>query len=340
MLSVHSFPVFMKNLNGKVSAVFMIKYTLRRFMEMILTLYIIATATFFLLAAVPGDPISDRVEKLPPEIRANMYEKYGLNKPLLERYVVTMKGIAVGDFGESIIYPGQTVQSIIREKLPASARLGLQQMILGVVAGMSLGIIAAMKKGTWIDYTIITLAILLISVPHLILGLLLQKVFAGNLGWFPVIGWPEGKDLWTGGWSYTVLPTLAGCFAYLASYTRLVKTSMLDVMNQDYILTAESKGISKTRLIFKHILRNSLIPVITNLPMSVAMCITGSFFIERIFSIPGLGMYYVTSVNGRDLSIIMGQTVLISAIYVLVVFLTDILYTVVDPRISIQGGRR
>ncbi|MCO7127074.1 ABC transporter permease [Sporolactobacillus shoreicorticis] len=318
----------------------MLIYTFRRLAEMILTLFIIATATFFLLAAVPGDPISDRVEKLPTQIRHNMYAKYGLNKPLLQRYVITMKGLAVGNFGESIIYPGQTVQSILHDKLPASARLGIQQMVLGITIGLGLGIIAAMKKNTWIDYSIITAAILLISIPHLIFGLLLQKMFAGNLGWFPVIGWPKGKDLWTGGWEYTILPTLTGCFAYIASYTRLLKTSMLDVVNQDYILTAESKGISKARVVLKHVLRNSMIPIITNLPMSIAMCITGSFFIERIFSIPGIGMYYVTSVNGRDLPLIMGQTVIISAIYVTVIFITDVLYTIVDPRIQIQGGRK
>ncbi|MCL1631697.1 ABC transporter permease [Sporolactobacillus sp. CPB3-1] len=318
----------------------MLSYSIRRFAEMILTLFIIATATFFLLAAVPGDPLTERVEKLPPQIRQNLYEKYGLNKPLLERYVITMRGLAVGNFGESIVYPGQTVQSILQEKLPASARLGIQQMVLGIGIGMILGIIAAMKKNTWLDYGIITLAILFISIPHLIFGLLLQKIFAGELGWFPVIGWPKGKDLWTGGWQYTILPTLAGCFSYIAAYSRLLKTSMLDVVNQEYILTAESKGLSKMHIVLKHVLRNSLIPVITNLPMSIAMCITGSFFIERIFSIPGVGMYYVLSVNERDLPLIMGQTVILSIIYIVVIFITDILYTVVDPRISIQGGRR
>lgn len=318
----------------------MLKYTVRRFLEMILTLFIIATATFFLLAAVPGDPLSERAEKLPPAIRTNLYAKYGLDKPLMERYAITMKSLLKGDFGESILYPGETVQSIIRDKLPASARLGLQQMILGITVGLSLGVIAAMKKGTWIDYLIIALAILFISVPNLIFGLLLQKVFAGNFGWFPVIGWPKGEQLWLGGWKYTVLPTLTGCFSYIAAYSRLLKTSMLDVVNQDYILTAESKGLTRTKIIFRHVLRNSLIPVITNLPMSIAMCITGSFFIERIFSIPGLGMYYVNAVNGRDLSIVMGETVIIAGMYIVVIFITDLLYAAVDPRIRIGGRKR
>ena len=180
---------------------------------------------------------------------------------------------------------------------------------------------------------------MLISVPHLIFGLLLQKVFAGNLRWFPTIGWPEGKDLWFGGWKYTVLPTLTGCFSYIATYTRLLKTSMLDVVNQDYVLTAESKGLSKAAIIRKHILRNSFIPVMTQLPMSVAMCITGSFFIESIFSIPGIGQYYVTAVNNQDLSIVLGETVLLSILYIAVIFITDILYVFVDPRIQMPGKR-
>lgn len=316
------------------------KYVVRRFFEMLFTLFIVATATFFLLAAVPGDPLVERAEKLPPQIRENLYKKYGLNKPLLERYVITMKGLTKGDFGESILYPGQTVQSIIRDKLPASARLGLQQMTLGVSIGLLLGIIAAMKKGTWIDYSIVTLSILLISIPHLIFGLGLQKILAGKLGLFPVIGWPKGKDLWLGGWKYTVLPTLTGCFGYIASYARLLKTSMLDVVNQDYILTAKSKGLSEKQVILKHVLRNSFIPVITILPMSIGMCITGSFFIERIFSIPGIGMYYINAVNGRDLPIIMGQTVIIAAMYIGLIFITDLLYTVVDPRIRVHGKNR
>lgn len=317
----------------------MLKYTCRRFLAMILSLFIIATATFFLLAAVPGDALSVRAERLPEKTREALYRKYGLDKPVLERYIITMKGLLVGDFGESIIYPGETIQTIIKEKLPVSARLGLQQLLLGVTVGLLLGIIAAMKKGTWVDYTIVVFSILLISIPPLIFSILLQKVFAGSLGWFPIIGWPK-ENIWFGGWKYTVLPTLAGCFSYIASYSRLLKASMLDVMNQDYILTAESKGLSKWQVIRRHVLRNSFIPILTNLPMSVAMCITSSFFIEKIFAIPGIGMYFINAVSGRDLTIIMGQTILMAALYIFVIFITDILYTVVDPRIRIQGKGR
>lgn len=316
----------------------MAKYILRRFLEMVLTLFLIATATFFLLEAVPGDPLSQRADKLQPQARERLYERYGLDKPMMERYVLTMKDLCRGQFGESFVYAGQTVSGLIHDRLPVSARLGIQQMLLGVVVGLLLGILAAMKRGSLADYLVVGFSVLLISIPHLIFGLMLQKIFAGNLKWFPTIGWPAGKDLWLGGWEYTVLPTLTGCFSYIATYARLLKTSMLDVINQDYVLTAESKGLSRGAIIRKHILRNSFIPVMTQLPMSVAMCITGSFFIESIFSIPGIGQYYVTAVNNQDLSIVMGETVLLALLYIVVLFITDLLYVVVDPRISMPGS--
>lgn len=317
----------------------MLKYVLRRLVVMLFTLFVIASATFFLLAATPGDALSARVEKLPDQVAERLYARYGLDKPVMERYVVTMKGLAKGDFGESVIYQGQTVQSIIAEKGPVSARLGLQQMLLGVTVGLLLGILAAVKKGTIWDYLVVFLSILLISVPNLIFALMLQEIFGGRLGWFPVIGWPS-ENIWFGGWKYTILPMFAGCFGYIASYARLLKASMLDVMNQDYILTAESKGLSRGEVIVHHVIRNSFIPIVTQLPMSIAMCITGSFFIESVFSIPGLGLYYVNAVAAQDVPIVMGETVILAALYIVVVFITDILYTIVDPRIRIAGGKR
>lgn len=317
----------------------MAKYLIRRFVELVITIFLIATATFFLLEAVPGDPLSERADKLPVESREVLYARYGLDKPVMERYLLTMGRMCKGDFGESFVYAGQTVGGLVHDRLPVSARLGLQQMILGVSVGLLLGILAAMKRGTIADYMVVGFSVLLISIPHLIFGLMLQKIFAGNLHWFPTIGWPAGKDLWFGGWQYTVLPTLTGCFSYIAMYARLLKTSMLDVINQDYVLTAESKGLSKGTIIRKHILRNSFIPVMTQLPMSVGMCITGSFFIESIYAIPGIGQYYVTAVNNQDLSIVLGETVLLSILYVVILFITDILYVAVDPRIALPGSK-
>ena len=317
----------------------MLRYTIRRFFELLLTLFLIATATFFLLEAVPGDPLTERADHLPEASRTALYQRYGLDKPIMERYALTMKKMCMGDFGESCVYAGQTVTGLLKTRLPVSARLGIQQMLLGVSVGLLLGIAAAMKRGTWVDYFVVTLSVLFISIPHLIFGLMLQKIFAGTLRWLPTIGWPSGSELWFGGWKYTVLPTLTGCFSYIATYARLLKTSMLDVVNQEYVLTAESKGLSQGQIIRRHILRNAFIPVMTQLPMSVAMCITGSFFIESIYAIPGIGQYYVTAVNNQDLSIVLGETVLISILYILVLFVTDILYVVVDPRIQLPGKK-
>ena len=314
----------------------MFKYVLRRLFEMLITLYVIATATFFLLAAVPGDPLESRAERLPESVRNNLYAKYGLDRPVLERYWITMKGMLHGDFGESVTMPGYDIGRLLRETLAPSVRLGLQTVLIGILVGLLLGVLAAMFRRTWIDYTVVFFSVLMISVPTLIFGLLLQKYVAGTLRLFPIIGWPKGKDLWFGGWKYTVLPTLTGCFSYIATYSRLLKTSMLDVINQDYVLAARAKGLTEVQIVRRHVLRNSFIPVITSLPMSVAFALTGSFFIEKIFSIPGFGRYYVESVQSRDLSIVLGQTVLMAALYVAVVFLVDILYTVVDPRIRIH----
>lgn len=315
----------------------MLKYTVRRFFEMILTLFIIATATFFMLEAVPGDPLGERVDRLPQAVVDNLYHKYGLDKPTMERYVITMKGMLKGDFGESVRMAGYDINRLLDETLAPSARLGIQSILVGVTLGLFLGIIAAMFKGTWVDHLVVFFSVLMISVPTLIFGLLLQKYVAGTLRLFPVIGWPRGDDLWFGGWKYTVLPTLTGCFSYVATYSRLLKTSMLDVINQDYVLAARAKGLSEPQIVRRHILRNAFIPIITVLPMSVAFAMTGSFFIEKIYSIPGFGRYFIESIQARDLSIVLGQTVLMAILYVSVVFLVDILYTVADPRIRVGG---
>ncbi|MDR0555285.1 MAG: ABC transporter permease [Treponema sp.] len=318
----------------------MLLYIVKRFAEVVMILFFIATATFFLTALVPGNPIAERVERLPAATRENLYRRYGLDKPLGQRYLITMRNLLQGDFGESIIYPGQTVQSILRDKWQVSARLGLQQLILGIGVGLFLGIIAAVKKGSPADYFVVFFCVLLVSVPHLIFGLLLQKVFGGTFALFPVIGWPKGGDLWLGGWNYTILPTLTGCFSYIAAYARLLKTSMLDVLNQDYILTARAKGLTEWQIIRRHVLRNAFVPIVTKLPMSLAMCVTGSFFIERVFAIPGIGMYYVNAVNQRDIPIIMGETVILAILFMAVIFITDILYSFIDPRIRLKGPLR
>jgi oligopeptide transport system permease protein len=310
-----------------------VKYVLHRFALMILTLLIIASATFFLVNAVPGNPIAAKTMLMSEAARNELYAKYGFDKPLFTRYVITMSGLLRGDFGVSVAHEGDTVQSIIASKLPVSAQLGFQQMLLGVTLGLVLGIIAAKKNRKAADFLITVFVALAVSIPQLVLALLLQKFFAGAKTGLPIIGWS--------GFSSTILPTLAGAFVYTSFYARLMKSSFLDVMGQEYILTAESKGLSDLRIIMRHILRNAFVPILTYLPMTVAMCITGSFFVESVFTIPGLGYYYVRAVQLRDLSVVMGLTVFFAALVLIVVFATDLLYKLVDPRIRLEcTGKR
>ena len=312
----------------------MLKYTVRRFFEMLLTIFVIATATFFLLAAVPGDPLSDRADRLPESIRENLYRKYGLDKPVLERYVITMKGMLHGDFGESVRMPGYDIQKLLQETLAPSARLGLQTIVVGVEVGLLLGILAAMFKGTWLDYIIVFFSVLMISVPTLIFGLLLQKYVAGEMGLFPIIGWPSGEELWFGGWAYTVLPTLSGCFSYIATYSRLLKTSMLDVINQDYIRTSRARGIPNRVIIFSHAFKNAMIPVLTAIGMYFGGLLAGATITETVFSINGIGRFLVTSVQQRDYPAIQGSILVMATIFAVVNTAVDLMYGLVDPRIK------
>lgn len=315
----------------------MIRYVIRRFIEMVITIYLIGTATFFLLAAVPGTAIDKKIQKLPEQTKQIVIAKYGYDKPVMERYLITLKNYVVkGEFGESLVHAGDSLSSIVKNKMPVSSRLGIQQIILGVSLGIILGIAAAMNRGKIIDYVILVSVLLLASVPSLVLSLLLQQYLAkGPIFNLPIIGWPKGTDVWFGGWKYTILPTLAGAGSYLAYYARLMKTSMLDSINQDYTLTARSKGLSEVDIVKKHVLRNSFIPIITVLPVAISGVISGSFFIERVFAIPGAGQYFIQASNDRDIPILMGLTLLYALIYLVTIFITDILYTVVDPRIRL-----
>lgn len=313
------------------------KYITRRFFEMIITLFLIGTATFFLLGAIPGTAIDKKIQKLPEATKQVVIEKYGYDKPIVERYFITLKNYIVNqEFGESIVRAGDTVSSIVKAKMPVSARLGIQQILVGVTLGLLLGIIAAMNRGKIVDYIILVGAMLFASVPPLVLSLLLQKYMAkGAIFNLPIIGWPKGDELLFGGWKYTILPTLAGAGIYLAYYTRLMKTSMLDSINQEYTLTARSKGLSEFAIVRKHVFRNSFIPIITVLPVAISGVISGSFFIERVFAIPGAGQYFIQATTDRDVPILMGLTLLYAAIYIIAIFISDILYTVVDPRIRL-----
>lgn len=315
----------------------MARYILKRLGYLVLTMWVIITATFFLMNTLPGDPVQTGTKLLPQAVADNIRAKWGLNKPVVERYIIYLNNLLHGNLGESMTKPGVTANEIISTKFPVSARLGLQAIIFGLLVGLFLGIIAALKRNTWIDYLVILIAILGVSVPSFVLAALLQKTLGGTI--FPIIGWPS-ENVWLSGFEYTVLPTLAASLGSIATYSRFMRTSVLDVLNNDYILTAKSKGLSRTAVILKHTLRNSITPIITILAPQIAGIVTGSFIIERIFCIPGLGMYYVESINGRDFTMIMATTVFFSFFFIVSIVVMDILYGIVDPRVRLTGEKR
>lgn len=300
---------------------------------MIVTLWVIATLTFFLINLMPGDPISNKAKTLPKATYNAIKEKYHLNDPITKRYVIYLGDLVKGDLGESINFPGRKVNTIIKKELPASARLGLQAVVFGLIIGLSLGIIAAFKRETWVDYVVMFIAIIGVSIPGFVMAILLQYAFGGKYG-IPTTGWST-KQLFLTPLKYTILPTLALSFAGIASNARFMKAAVLDVVNQDYILTAKAKGVSRFTLIYKHILRNSIIPVVTIIGPRIAMIITGSIVVEKLFAIPGLGRELVDAINNRDYTVIMSLTVFFAFLYVVSLLVVDIVYVLVDPKIKL-----
>lgn len=299
---------------------------------MIFTLWVIITITFVLMHAIPGDPLGDKVEKLNEQVKQNYYEKYGLNKSLPEQYGYYLKGIVTRfDLGESFDHPGRTVKDIIVKNAPISAKIGAEGLVLGVTLGIALGVIAAFNRGRYPDYIVMVIALLGVAIPGFVFAALLQFFFGFKLKWFPIQGYE--------GFKYTILPAIALGLRSVAVYARYMRSSTLDVINQDYILTAKAKGVSDISLVWKHIIRNAILPAITILGPQIAMIFTGAFVIETIFSIPGFGQYYVTSVSSKDYMMIMGQTILISALYIFSLLIVDIIYGLVDPRIRVQGNK-
>lgn len=308
----------------------MYKFILKRIGYMCFTIVIIITLTFMLMHVIPGDPLGEAAMKMSPEARANFYAKYNLDKPVLTQYTIYLKNIVTkGDFGDSMVYPGRSISKIIKETIPVSAYIGVQSLVFGVVLGLVLGIIAAFNRAKTPDYIVMFIALVFVSIPSFVFAGLLQYAFAG--GWLkilPTTGWGQYK--------HTILPAIAGSFGYVAGYARYMRASCLDVIGQDYIQTAKAKGVPKMSLIWKHILKNAFLPIVTMLGLSVAFMITGSFVIETIFSVPGTGRYFVSAVSNRDYTMIMGITIFDAILYVVALLVIDILYTFIDPRIKIN----
>ena len=301
----------------------MAKYLVKRVLMALLTVFLVATLTFFLMNAAPGNPWL--AEKTPPQsVIDALNEKYGLDKPLGEQFVNYLRNLLHGDLGVSL-KTGREISDVIGESFGVSARLGLMAALIAVVAGLVLGSIAALCRGKWPDRIIIFITTLFVSVPSFVLATILLLVFCLQLKWVGV--WSTSNPNY-------VLPVLSLAMYPMAYIPRLTKSSMLDVLGQDYIRTARAKGVKDSLVIFKHALRNALIPVVTYVGPMVAFIITGSMVVETIFSTGGLGSYFVTSINNRDYTLIMGVTIFLAILMVTANLITDIVYKLIDPRIT------
>ncbi len=308
----------------------MLQYSVSRFVSMLLVLFVITTATFLLMHAIPGGPFTAE-KNLPEAVLKNLNERYHLNDPLWKQYVDYLANVARGDLGPSFKYEARTVNDIIAESFPVSAELGLTAVLIAVAGGIPMGVAAALRQNRWPDYLCMFVATIGISVPGFILATLFIYFFALQLELFPAAMW-EGPE-------YVVLPALSLAAFPMAFIARLTRSSMLEVLGQDFIRTARAKGLSAFAVVMRHALKNALIPVVTYLGPLVAAILTGSFVIESIFAIPGLGRHFVTSIYNRDYTVILGITIFYSTLLVFLNFLVDVAYAWLDPRIKLDGGK-
>lgn len=304
----------------------MFRYILSRLGYMLFTFFLIATLTFFLMQTLPGSPFNDaQLSETQVEL---LNERYSLNAPVSIQYVKYLGNIAKGELGVSFQFDGRSVSSVISERIGASVILGAQSLVIGTIIGMLLGILAAVRHNTIFDYGSMFLAVLGLSIPNFVFAGLLQYWVGVRLDWLPVAFWD--------GFEYTILPTIALAAFVIATIARYMRTEMLDVLGQEYIVTAKAKGIKSWKVIYKHGIRNALIPIITIAGPLVVHLMTGTLVVEKIFSIPGLGQQFVESIMTNDFPVIMGVTLFFSFLFISVIFITDLLYGIIDPRIRLS----
>jgi oligopeptide transport system permease protein len=305
----------------------MLRFVLRRLLQTIPVLFIIVTATFFMVRFVPGGPFTAE-KAIPPEILRNIEAHYGLDQPLWRQYLSYLGQVLQGDLGPSFKYSNRTVNEIIADKLPVSLELGALALAVALVVGLTLGVLAAVRRNTWLDYAASTTGLLGICVPTFVLGPLLVLVFAIHLGWFNASGWFTPAD--------RVLPSLTLGFVYAAYIMRLTRGGMLEVLNQDFIRTARAKGATEGRIVFRHALRGGLLPVVAFLGPGVAGILTGSFVIETIFQIPGLGREFVNSAFNRDYTLVLGTVILYAGLIVVCNLVVDVVQVWLNPRLKFE----
>ncbi|WP_407708346.1 oligopeptide ABC transporter permease [Bacillus altitudinis] len=309
----------------------MLKYLIRRVAYMVVTLFIIVSITFFLMKLIPGSPFVN-AQKLSEAQQAVLNAKYGLDQPIPVQYFHYMINTFTGDLGVSFQFNNTSVTELLSYRVGPSAVLGLQAIILGTIVGIFLGVVGALRQNTWVDYSATFLAVIGKSIPSFVFAGLLQYYIAVKLGLLPTQFW--------NGFEYTILPTIALAMFPISICARFMRTEMVEVLETDYILLAKAKGTGYFEIAFKHAMRNALIPVVTVLgPLTVSL-MTGSLVIEKIFSIPGIGEQFVKAITVNDYPVIMGTTILFAVLFVVVVFIVDILYGIIDPRIRVAGGNK
>lgn len=309
----------------------MLFFILKKIFTCLFSLLLIVSATFFLMKSLPGDPFV-QVEILPPEVLEALYKHYGLDKPLLVQYLQYVRGIFTFDLGPSYVYQGRTVNQIIVDGFGTTAYLGLQAFFVSISLGMFLGALSTIKKNHWQETTILIATSIFLSVPNFVLASLLQYIFSMKLNLLPVARWES--------FAHTILPTITLATLPTAFITKLMRNSLSAVYEQDYIQTARAKGLGEKKIFFKHCLRNSLLPIIAYLSPLMAYLITGSFVCEKIFAIPGLGMWMIHSILARDYTVILGLAIFYSFILLLLQLVADIIYSLIDPRIALLESKK
>jgi len=305
----------------------MFRFLLRRLLVAIPTLFLVVTASFFMMRAAPGGPF-DSQRRLPPEVERNIKAKYGLDKPLAIQYLNYVGGVLHGDLGPSLKYRDKTVVSIIAENFPTSLRLGLSSLIIGVSIGVALGAIAALRQNTGVDYGVTTFAILGICIPTFVTAPLLVLVFAQMLDWFPTGGISELKSF--------VLPVITLALPQIAVVSRLTRAGMIEVLHSNYIRTARAKGLSEQRIVTRHALRAAVLPLVGYLGPATAGVITGSLVVERIFGMPGLGKFFVLSALQRDYTVVLGVVIVYAVLVILLNLMAEVIQAMLDPRIRLS----
>lgn len=306
----------------------MLRFITSRILQSLLALFVVISATFFMMRAVPGGPFTAE-KAVTPEILRNLEAHYGLNKPVWQQYLDYLGSLLRGDLGPSFKYANRTVNEIIADKLPVSAELGAEALVIALVLGIGLGTLAAVRRNTWIDYVASTFGMIGISIPTFVIGPLAVLALAIHAGWFNASGWYAPED--------RVLPALVLGFAYAAPISRLTRGGMLEVLHQDFIRTARAKGASEWRVIWHHALRGGLLPVVAYLGPAIAGILTGSFVIETIFQIPGIGREFVNSAFNRDYTLVLGTVILYAVLIMGLNLVADIVQAWMNPKVRLES---